>query len=311
MNAALLVSSAAYGQRRAPRRPPTPPVEQTPPANDPATLARAAFTRGVEALEASRFADAAREFEESFRIVPMPVVQFNLAYAYRGLGRVRDAIASIESFLANPGNTPADRVTAAQEELVTLRGLLVRVRIVRTPADSQLTLDGAEATLTDGELVVDPGRHVLEVSRNGYHQIRREVEWPAQTREQMNFVLELVDIAPRLRIEPSVPNAVVVLDGTVMGRGLQEREIASGPHELRITAEGYVPFQRRIVVGRTGLHRVDAMLTQRRSNSALPWLIPTIVVGSAAVITGVSLAVYFSQPGEIPNPANQWGDPVR
>lgn len=311
--ATVVIGSPTLGwAQRTPRRPPpTTQPPATPPATDPATIGRISFDRAVHALEESRFADAALAFEESYRINPVPVVQFNLAYAYRGLGRINDAIQQIERFLAAPGSTPADRVAAAQTELTTLRGLLVHVQVTRTPADAQLMVDGQIATLVGTELVVDPGHHVLELSRDGYRRARREVDWPAQTRTELSFALELVDIAPRLRIEPSIPNAVVTVDGNVLGPGLQEREIASGSHDVRISAEGYVPFQRTIVVGRTGLHRVDAMLTQRRNNSPWPWLAPTIVVAGTAAIVGVSLAIYFAQPGSIPDPMNQWGPPVR
>jgi hypothetical protein len=275
------------------------------------TAARAAFDRGVEALEGSRFADAALAFEESYRLNPVPVVQFNLAYAYRGLGRVRHAIEQIERFLAAPGNTPADRVLAAQSELVALRAALVRVRATIVPANAQLTIDGQIVALTGAELVVDPGPHVVEVTADGYHRERREVQWPAQTQTDLNVTLTVIDIAPRLRVEPSVASAIVMVDGRVLGRGLQEQQVTSGPHEVRINAEGYVSFQRTIVVGRSGLHRVDAMLTQRRNSSPWPWLAPTIAVVGTGAVVGVTLAVIFSQPGLIPNPTNQWDAPVR
>jgi tetratricopeptide (TPR) repeat protein len=104
--------------------------------------ARALFQQAVAELDAGQFAEPAAHFEESLRRNPAPVAQFNLAFAYRGLGRYLDAVDAVERFLANPGNTPVDRVDAARLELQRMRAAVARVRVRVEPEGSTVLIDG-------------------------------------------------------------------------------------------------------------------------------------------------------------------------
>lgn len=273
---------------------------------------RALFLRGVEELGASRVAEAARLFEESYRANPVPVALFNLAYAYRGLGRYIDAVASIERFLANPENTAVDRVEAARAELVTLRAAIARVRVSVAPEGASVRVDGRAATAREGEIELDPGRRVIDVSLDGYRGERRTLELAQGAREALSITLSVLDQAARLRVEPAVPNASVTIDGTFVGHGVVERRVSPGSHRVVIEAEGYLRFERRVTVGATGLLRVDAAL-QRPRPSPWPWLGPVIGVSSAVVVTVVTylLVDALSPEGPPTLPPDAWGPPLR
>ncbi len=304
----VLASNAALAQQ-----------QQTTPTSTPAqapvrlqspdeTAAREAFERGVQALEDSRFAEAQSAFEESFRRNPLPVVLFNLAFAYRGLGRNRDAIATLERYLQDPGTTEADMQQNAREEIARLRATLVRLNVRPTPASASVLIDGRRVTMEGGIIVVDPGRRVLEVMLDGYRPHREERVFQPGESSVADVRLAISDDAGRLRIEPNVPTARVTIDGTFAGTGLVERPARLGLHRVVITADGYTALERMVRVGGTGLVRVDAVLQRPRGNP-WPWLGPTIGVSSAVGIALISwgVAVALATP-ILPNPGDNCWD---
>lgn len=275
--------------------------------------ARALFQQAVGELEAGQFAEAAAHFEESLRRNPAPVAQFNLAFAYRGLGRYLDAADAVDRFLQNPGNTPADRVEAARVELQRMRAAIAHVRVRAEPEGATVLIDARPGRLRDGVFDVDPGRRVIEVSRVGYRPERRELVLAQGATEELSVSLSVIDTAGRLRIEPSVPDARVTIDGVFAGTGIVERPARMGAHQIEITAEGYLRFTRAVRVGGTGLVRVDATLQRPRPNP-WPWLGPTIgVLGVAAASVG-GWFIYDAccRPTLDPTlPPDAWGPPLR
>lgn len=275
--------------------------------------ARDAFNDGVRALDESRFADAVAAFERSYQLAPVPAVLFNLAFAYRGLGRVRESIASLERFIDTPGNSSPDRITAARNEIALLRAALARLRVDVTPSDARVAVDGREAVREQGVALLDPGPRVVELSLDGYRSSRRELTLSPGESQTLRVELALVDDAAHLRVEPSVPTARIFIDGHFAGTGLVDRPVRAGVHRVEITATDHAPFQREVRVGGTGLVRVDASLVRTRVNPWV-WIGPTIAVSTAAALGLGWWALWETtlRPNEpLPTPANAWGEPVR
>jgi hypothetical protein len=57
----------------------------------------------------------------------------------------------------------------------------------------------------------------------------------------------------RLEVDAGVPNAVVAVDGHELGRAPRVVELPGGPHQVRLEAPGYEPYERdvHVVPGRT------------------------------------------------------------
>ncbi len=304
----VLTTTSAIAQQQQPTAGQGPQASQAPVRVQSADelAARAAFDRGVQALEDSRFSEAQSAFEESFRRNPLPVVLFNLAFAYRGLGRNRDAIGTLERYLQDPGATEADMQQNARDEIARMRATLVHLNVRPTPAAASVLIDGRRVTMEGGVAVVDPGRRVLEVMLDGFRPHREERVFQPGERAVAEVTLAIIDDAGRLRVEPSVPSARVTIDGTFAGTGIVERPARLGMHRVVISADGYTPLERTVRVGGTGLVRVDAVLQRPRSNP-WPWLGPTIGVVSAVAIGLTSWAVADAlAPRLPPNPPNCW-----
>ncbi len=268
--------------------------------------ARATFEQGVHLLQDSQFAQAAAAFERSYQDNPVPVVLFNLAFAYRGQGRTIEALRTLERFLQNPGNTPADRITSARDELTQLTAMVAHVNIVRAPASTQVAIDGHPAEGNLAEILLNPGAHVIEGRSEGYRPFRQEITLAPGAHESITVRLAEIDDAGRLRVEPSVTNARISLDGALIGVGSVEVGAHAGMHRLDIIAEGYLPLHREVRVPGVGLIRVDAQLQRPRANP-WPWLGPVIAVGAATAI-GLSIwGIAEATRGEVgPSVPNCW-----
>jgi len=259
-------------------------------AQDSAVAARAAFDRGVAAADEGRYADAAAAFEASYRARPLPVVLHNLGLAYRAMGRNRAAIDAFERYLALPGGDAAGSAGAREirEAIVSLRASLVDVVLAVIPSDASVTIDGRPESATGGRITLDPGVHVVELRAAGYVPVRREVRLASGAQTRLDDHLTLARSDGRLRVEPSVPIAIVSIDGRVAGTGAVEVDASLGDHVVDIAATGHQPFHRVVRIQSPGLVRVDAQLAST-APARSGWVVPVAIGGIAAAL-GVAAA---------------------
>ena len=64
---------------------------------------------------------AVENLEKAARLHPTPTVFRHLAVCYTRMGRISDAVRSLEKFLGNPGDEPAAVIREARSELQRLR----------------------------------------------------------------------------------------------------------------------------------------------------------------------------------------------
>lgn len=89
--ATLVAARAAQGQQRG----------ETPPASDDNLVdAGAHLKQGKAFFDTHLYAEAIREFEASYAIVPNPAIQFSIAEAYQLAGDSKQALASYKKYLA-------------------------------------------------------------------------------------------------------------------------------------------------------------------------------------------------------------------
>lgn len=292
----------AHAQSTAPTATPTAPTPATP--APPALVGRIRFEEAVAALNEGRFADAATSFEASYRVNPVPVVLFNLAFAYRGLGRNLDAIDSIQRFLAAPGSTPEDRIAAGREELARLQTTIVRLTIRVTPAQAQVAIDGHPPHREGNFYLSDPGRHVITATLDGYRPQRSEQDFAPGSTHTIPWNLTAINDEGRLIVDSTITGAHIEVDGALATGTNYDQQVSAGTHQILVTADGYLPFRREVQVGGTGVVRVSAVL-QRPRASALWWAVPLIiVVGGGALTAGGIGAEYLIRTPSTPTPPN-------
>ncbi len=239
--------------------------------------------------------------ERSNRLRPLPVVTYNLALAYRGLGRYVAAVEAFERYLRAPDpSAPPERLAAIRDELAELRGRVVTVTASVSPPDASLTLDGRPAaTPAPGEsLTLDPGPHVFVWTAPDHRPERREIPGVVGSHVPLAVNLEALREG-RLAVEPVPLTASVTVDGRPVGAGRQELTLPPGEHQVELQAPGHVPARRAVRVGATGVVRLAVSLERTRAPG---WLLPVAIAGTAAVIAGAGVATYLAVRPEVPAP---------
>jgi hypothetical protein len=160
---------------------------------DEGAAARAAFERARTSVQRERYAEAALDFEESYRLRPVPVVLYNLAGAYERMGRIRMSIETYTRYLATAGaSLPSERIRFVQDALVRLRELLCTVRITPSPATASISVDGRDETPTSAGFLLDPGERVFVASALGH--VPRRVTRVLRPGEVTHLELTLVPL---------------------------------------------------------------------------------------------------------------------
>src|SRR4051794_39944823 len=138
-------------------------------------LAKAHFHTGQIYYQNGRYPDAAREFEEAYRLSNKADLLFNMGKSYDGVGDHARAMTAYRRFLAEVPNS-ADRATV-EARVAGLQRLVGRIKITSPVDGAAVLLDGAamgQTPLAD-PVEVNPGAHKVEVAREGYRTFRKSV----------------------------------------------------------------------------------------------------------------------------------------
>ena len=175
---------------------------QKPPATAVNPEAKALFDKGMALSAESRWAEALEAFEASNKIAPVPVVQYNIAYNLRTLGRYVEAKQRLQALLdAAPGAKPPLKPSLKQDidQLFSeVKDKVVRLSVKLDPPDGDLQVDGTPTKLPpDGALEFDPGKHVFVIKKPGY-------ETTSITKTLSSADSSLVLQAPKVKTETRI-----------------------------------------------------------------------------------------------------------
>lgn len=166
---ALLLLPAAAVADPAPAAAPAPTVES---GTSDVDLAKAHFNTGQIYYERQLYDQAAREFEEAYRLAPRTPLLYNIGKAYDGAQDYARALAAYRRYLHAPDSAGSSDLPTVQARVAQLEHLVGKVT-VHTQPGAQVTLDGsALGTAPLPPVEVNPGGHELVVSSEGYRSFR-------------------------------------------------------------------------------------------------------------------------------------------
>jgi hypothetical protein len=153
-----------------------------PPASAETGGARELFQRGQVAYAQGDYDLALELWTEAYGLDARPLLQWNISQACERLGRLEEAAAALELYLANAD--PADEHQAdARARLGALRERIAATGILFRggPEGATLTIDGADAGRLPrpDPIRVSAGSHDIVVSAPGYEPFRSTVGVPA------------------------------------------------------------------------------------------------------------------------------------
>ncbi len=226
-----------------------------------AQSARELFVEGEAALRRGRFVEAADRLERSLEAQPRLGTAYNLALAYRGMGRAIDAEALLGRILEGElGRLDARRRRQVEQNLVEVRDSIGTLRIhVTSPPVVEVRLDGTRLEAGDGGLFttrLDPGPHTLVVQAVDHRPVEQSIEGtgdtedltlrlrPARDDRPGTLILRSADEDTRFRVQGGPTGASPLRARLAPGRYEVEVE---GPHGVSRT-QVEVPAGRRIAL---------------------------------------------------------------
>jgi tetratricopeptide (TPR) repeat protein len=169
-------------------------------------IAKAHYKTGEAYYERGRFTDAAREFEEAYRLSKRPALLYNMGKSYEGAGEPARALDAYRRYLKEVRNS-SDR-GAVRGRVEALMGVVATLVVRASVEGSSVRVDGdaVGATPLESPLRINPGRHQIEIAHEGYATWRSSLELgPGATRQVSAMLTSLVKIIEVERVQPSKP----------------------------------------------------------------------------------------------------------
>jgi tetratricopeptide (TPR) repeat protein len=210
--------SAPPGAKSARKAPPAkaPPSGKASPAGaapsaDPDARARTRFKEGVAFAKKGEWQRAYTAFIESWDHKNHPQIALNLGRAEMEIGKYRDSVTHLRYFVDNADPKDPD-LKLAREWLAEAEKKVARLDITVDVAGVEVLVDGASVGKSPlaGAVLVDPGKHEIELRRDAGHE-RRTVE--VATGETQQVKLQAGKEQPVPGTQPPAPPDVVVDNG--------------------------------------------------------------------------------------------------
>lgn len=165
----------------------------TPPASgqDASSLAMEIFEAGSAYYKQGNYEKALEQFEEAYRLDPLPELLYNIGQCHERLQDYRDAIDAYGRYLdADP---QAQDRQAVEEKIKNLEQKLAQTGIVLavTEPGAQVLIDGEAAGTTpvDELIHTDPGPHELEIAKEGFQTSVMTFTVPPGVTQQIQVTL--------------------------------------------------------------------------------------------------------------------------
>lgn len=274
------------------------------------------FRAGEQAYKAGQYLVAAKAFEESYALVPLPAIAFSTAQAMR-LQYFIDKnpallLRAIELYRLYIEQVSAggrrDDASTNLAELETIRLRLqaedkmgavtqpvsrpvTQLMVVTQAAGARARIDGGD----DGEVPlirdVEPGPHRVEVMADGYF-----TETLQAVAVDGKFIVVEVPLKPQPAqvVVVAEGGAAVHVDGRPMGMTPLARplELEAGRHFVAVTRRGRRPWSKEIEISRGERIELRPMLDTTAQRRASYWVLGAagLALGGAATYTVLAIS---------------------
>jgi hypothetical protein len=219
--------------------------------------ARVHFRKGVELYDRKQYAPALESFRAAYAEKPSAGIKQNIGLCLKGLGQPIEAATAFDEALDEGEETLKPEVRASMEqELVTLSKVVATVRLkVISAADKQpignvvVTVDGSALSpaALRRPVRLEPGIHVFTAHAEGLADPPQK-KLSILAGSPVDATFELGVPQGVLTIRPNVPEAVIQIDGTEVGRGTWSGKLSAGTHRVTVSAPDYQTTTADVVV---------------------------------------------------------------
>ena len=259
--------------------------------------ARRHFESGAAMFQLENYDGALAEFQESYRIRPVPVVLFNIAQTFKILFRYTEAIDAYEEYLRTEEQIPADRRQAVRRTIADLRRAVASISFDVDVDGTMISVDGREVGRSPlGEAVrLAAGTRRVQAEHDGYVTVRLELAVVGGRSRTVRILMPPADTAATLHVRASQPGSRVRIDGLDLGDAPVERSLGPGGHMVEVVADGFETYRRELVLTPRQRRDIVAELERERGLFERWWFWTGV---GAVVAGGVILAVALSSGGQ-------------
>lgn len=275
---------------------PAPPAPPPPLAESLTGGAKADYDAAVLLLKNNDFAGAEIKFQSAYDQAKDARLFFNLAACEKNQRHYAKTIAFLERYRAEGGErlTQADR-DEADRLLLALRPYASNLSVTSDPPGAKVYVDDEPVGTTPlaNPLRVDIGHRRVRLTKDGFADVVNEINVTGRGDMSVSATLRPVTHEGRLVVH-AAPEDTIALDGSVVATGQYDAPVPSGGHQLRVTAEGKVPFLSEVLVKDDEPRTIDVTLESAKAGvPAWVW-----IAGGVLVAGGLGTGAYFAlKPG--------------
>lgn len=159
------------------------------------------------------------------------------------------------------------------------------LKVAASVRGALVSIDGGSKSLAPIQRVVRPGRHRVEVEREGYYTVTRVVQ--IAPGEQATVFVDLRPL-PRygvLQVKSNVAGARVWVESSDAGETpLKKHRLRVGTYRIYVKRDGYQTWEQRVTILNRQVTSITVHLNKRRSRRQMAWFI------AGTTVTGLLLA---------------------
>lgn len=169
-----------------------------------------------------------------------------------------------------------------------VRTALVTATVPDVPG-ATVFMDGTDMGPAPFKGEVPVGRHTFEARAPGFVSARQTSDVVYQQPLDLTLSMSRERHEGKVRVRVDEPDAVISLDGKVVGSGVWEGVLPSGGHQLVVKKPGFVTYSTDIAVSDGQVRDVSVPMRQEEKGATWVWW----TAGTLAVVAGGAVAGYF------------------
>jgi len=264
---------------------------------DDRETARKEFTAGQAADRRKAYEEAIEHYMRANELVPHPFAMFNIATDLERLGRLREASTWYEKYLDSSTTKDADR-EKVNRTLIELRNRPSQVQVVTNPDGARVVINGIPTGTTPYKGELKGGLYHVAIQKGDERDskeitveygepvkveftLRNAVSTPASTTVTTNPPVAEIRRPPpprgasgNLFVRGDPYGALVHVDDVPIGTLPLTIPLEVGTHVIKVTAEGFTPYEQSVAITPNSRTPVDVRLAR-----GLETLTPTTNTG--------------------------------
>lgn len=261
-------------------------------ANSLEGTAKDAYKSAKLLFHNSDFAGAAAKFQQAYDLSHDARLLFNVAICEKNLRQYGAMEGLLERYARESGGLSGEQKTAVDDALAAVKDLVGSIALTVDVEGATVTVDSQSAGTTPlgAPLILDLGKHHIEVSKSGFETTKKDIQVTGGASESISLPL-LREVHDGRLLITAEPNTTISVDGKVVGADRFDGRFPSGSHEVAVTETGKVPYRADVEIHDRETRTLDVTLLREAHAGApvWPWIVGGAVVAAGAVVGGYLL----------------------